>query len=421
LRDAVAGAIEERALLPLARLHVRTEAFRIMDAQQRTVARVKVLVPQLISGGGPGIPLSTRLQVEGVLGRAAERDEVIAALWPVLGLADPEQTLPDEVVVADGGRPEGVSSKVGVPLVRYEPAGPAVARVLRALLGVIEANEPGTLADIDPEFLHDYRVSIRRTRAVQRQFKHVFDPDQYARSRAEFKWLQQATGDSRDLDVYVSGFEGLRQLLPEAIRPDLEPLLVVLERRRAAAHEAMDRALRSHRARNGFEEWKGVLDVLEHGPDADRPHAHRPIGEYSSLRISKMYRRMVKMGQAIEPGSPPQEFHELRKKGKELRYLLELFGQPLHDSDVVKPMIKTLKSLQDVLGHHQDLKVQMVTLRSLADEVAALPGGPRALIATGALTSRLEQDAVQTRHEFAEVFKEFAAKKQRKLVKHTFG
>jgi hypothetical protein len=53
--------------------------------------------------------------------------------------------------------------------------------------------------------------------------------------------------------------------------------------------------------------------------------------------------------------------------------------------------------------------------------VAVLPGGPRALMAMGVLTSRLEEDAARTRQEFAEVFGQFAGKHQRRLVKDTFA
>ena len=81
------------------------------------------------------------------------------------------------------------------------------------------------------------------------------------------------------------------------------------------------------------------------------------------------------MGGAIDDASPAEDYHELRKKGKELRYLLELFGAPLYPAEVVKPMIRTLKGLQDVLGRHQDREVQVAPLRSLAHEVARRPGG----------------------------------------------
>jgi CHAD domain-containing protein len=424
LGNRVARAIELRALLPLGRLHVRTESYRILDDLQKTVVRVNVLVPELVSRGGSATPLSTRLRIQVVRGYGEERDEVIAALSPALGLAGADQPLPDEAILASGERPEGVSTKVAVPLDADQPSVLAVSRVLRALLDVIDANLAGTLADTDSEFLHDYRVSIRRTRAVQRQFKHVFDPDELRVARGEFKWLQQSTSDARDLDVYVLGFDAMRDLIPRETRPDLAPLLTALRRRRTVAHGAMGRALRSDRARETMSRWREMLDVLDDGPDSDRPYGRRPIGGYSSRRIRKVYRRMLEMGGAIRVGgdeSPPQEFHELRKKGKELRYLLELFGQPTADASVVKPMIKTLKSLQDVLGHHQDREVQIDMLRSLADEVAVLPGGPRALMAMGVLTAQLEKDAAKTRRKFSQVFEEFAGKDQRKLVKDTFA
>ena len=41
------------------------------------------------------------------------------------------------------------------------------------------------------------------------------------------------------------------------------------------------------------------------------------------------------MGAAIDDDSPAADYHELRKKGKELRYLLELFAVNLFDEEVV--------------------------------------------------------------------------------------
>jgi CHAD domain-containing protein len=130
---------------------------------------------------------------------------------------------------------------------------------------------------------------------------------------------------------------------------------------------------------------------------------------------------MVKMGKGIGTESPPEAYHELRKKGKELRYLLELFGAPLYPKKVVKPMIKSLKALQDVLGRHQDRQVQQAMLRSLSDELAALPNGAATLIAVGALLVSMADDARATRGQFAERFEVFASSKQRALVKDTFA
>ena len=71
---------------------------------------------------------------------------------------------------------------------------------------------------------------------------------------------------------------------------------------------------------------------------------------------------MVRDGSAIDDDSPAEDLHDLRKKGKELRYLLEFFAA-LFPADTVKPMVKTLKALQDTLGRFQDREVQAHVLR----------------------------------------------------------
>jgi CHAD domain-containing protein len=129
----------------------------------------------------------------------------------------------------------------------------------------------------------------------------------------------------------------------------------------------------------------------------------------------------VKMGRQIDDASPPEALHELRKQGKELRYLLELFGSELYPSEIVKPMIKTLKALQDVLGRHHDRHVQAATVRALREEVSALPGGSAALMAMGLLVERIIEDQHAAHREFREVFGPFASKDQRRIVKETFG
>ena len=136
-------------------------------------------------------------------------------------------------------------------------------------------------------------------------------------------------------------------------------------------------------------------------------------------RIRTVYARMVDMGAAIDDTSPADDLHDLRKRGKELRYLLELFGG-LWPADVVKPMVKTLKGLQDVLGPHQDREVQADHLRSLADELASEVGGPEALLVLGVLVDQLDAEQHAARDHFAERFAAFAADGQRKLVTRTF-
>jgi CHAD domain-containing protein len=292
--------------------------------------------------------------------------------------------------------------------------------VATSLLETIEANLPGTLADTDTEFLHDLRVAVRRTRALQRELKAVFPPAELARLRGEFRWLQQVTGPTRDLDVQLLEFDDEVAGLPAAQRPDVEPLRRLVADRRRRERARMARALRSPRTRALLDDWRTLLGELGTLPEEDRPDAARPVARLAARRISAVYRRMVRMGSAIGDDSPAEDLHDLRKKGKELRYLLEFFAT-LFPPGTVRPMVKTLKALQDTLGRFQDREVQAQVLRELGREMAAREDGPAALMAMGVLAARLEEEQAQARAEFAERFGPFAAKERRAAVKETFA
>ena len=243
-----------------------------------------------------------------------------------------------------------VKAKVDVPLAYDQRADAGAVAVLRRLLDVIGENIEGAISGEDSEHLHQLRIAVRRSRTVQRQLKAVFPPAELPGFRAEFRWLQQATGPARDLDVYLEDLESLREMLPEAMRGDLDPLVPVLAHSRLVARAEMTRALRSVRTANLFEDWDRLLESMVEGSHHDRPAANRPIGTVAGKRIRKVYKRIVAMGRAIERSSPAEDYHELRKKGKELRYLLELFGVKLFDEEAVTPFVKSLKGLQDLLG-----------------------------------------------------------------------
>jgi CHAD domain-containing protein len=420
LRTALVDVVGVRALLARARVHSRSQRYDVLDDAEKTVVRLELEHPALVASQAREVPLAPRLRLTALRGYDRELRRVRRVLEEKLGFAPARRPLADDAVKAAGERPAGHSSKPKVKLRPTQRSDAAAVLVLRALYEVMQANFEGTIADVDTEFLHDFRVALRRSRAVLRECKTAFAPDEQARAREELKWVQQVSGDARDLDVYVLEFESMRAMVPEAFRADLEPLLGVLRSRRLTARREMVRALRSDRAVALWRDWEAFLETAVSAPPDGRPAAAEPVGELVAGRTGKVYRRMVKMGGQIDDASPAEAFHELRKEGKELRYLLELFGSELYPAAVVKPMIKTLKALQDVLGRHHDRDVQAATLRSLREEVSALPSGSAALMAMGLLVERVLEDQRAAQREFREVFASFASKEQRRTVKETF-
>jgi CHAD domain-containing protein len=145
-----------------------------------------------------------------------------------------------------------------------------------------------------------------------------------------------------------------------------------------------------------------------------------PVAAVSGRRILAVRGHLIRDGAAIGEHTPAEALHDLRKTGKELRYLLESFAG-LYPADVVKPMVRGLKALQDTLGRFQDRQVQADLFVSLRDDLAAAEGGPAALMALGLLLERLGRERDAARAEFAERFAAFAAAPRRKVLAATFG
>ena len=409
-RDRLAPVLEERVLLPVARVRSRFQPLAVVNDDEKTVVRLQLERPAVIVGRN-GVELAPRLRVVPVRGYERDFDRTVRRLRDELGLAPAATSLFDAAVTAAGGRPEGVSSKVRLDLEPGTRADVAAGLVLMRLVEIAEANLPGTLDDFDTEFLHDLRVSIRRARSLLRELRGVHPPGPRARLRTELKWAQSVTGPVRDLDV---------QLLEWEDRADLEPLRLMLARRRAQEFRKLRRGLRSRRFAALLEAWRDLAAMPPAGDDAeDRPRAALAIEVVAADRIRSVYRRMVRDGRAIDASSPDEALHDLRKRGKELRYLLEFFGG-LFPKSVVKPMVSALKDLQDVLGRFQDRTVQIALLRASTDELAAQPGGPDALLTVGLAISELEADQRAARDAFAERFDAFASSEQRALMRDTF-
>ena len=420
LRERLAPLVEMRALTPIARVRSRLQPIDVLDDIGKIVVRLRAEEPVALPGSDGKLALRPRLHVAGVRGFDAEYDRVLAVLIREAGLQDAPRPVVDDAVDALGGAVGGTSPKVRIGLDPGQRADLAAVTVLRRLLDVVEANMPGALADVDSEFLHDLRVAVRRSRALQRELRGVFAPEPLRAYRDGFRELQLLTGPVRDLDVQLLEFGELAAGLGEGAGAQVAPLRRLLAKRLARERRAMVAGLRSERTSALLANWREFLDALVDAPEGDRPDAARPIADVAAERIGKVYRQMVKMGRAIDDDSPHEALHELRKKGKELRYLLEFFSS-LYPPEIVRPMVTTLKDLQDVLGRFQDREVQADQLRALGDEVAAMEGGAAALMAMGVLVERLTEQQDEARAQFAASFAQFAAKPQRKIVSRTFG
>ncbi|MCG3208916.1 MAG: hypothetical protein FOGNACKC_02529 [Anaerolineae bacterium] len=415
LKLLLAPVIEMRALLPRASVQVQTEVFAILNRDQKTVVRLafeKLFRPEQPNDNGSW-PQLWLLPVRGYPGPA----EKLAAALPDLGLEAVEQ--PDMLLLAleqAGQTPGDYSTRLDVQLPSAARSDEAAKAILGHVLPVIRQNEAGIKQDIDTEFLHDFRVAIRRTRAVLSQLKGVLPADASDRFRREFGDIARTTNDLRDLDVYLLDAAHYRAMLPEMLREDITPLFDYLREKRAAALARVVDLLNSETYAQTLHDWQVFLD--QPGNEAaEAPHAGQPVIDLARRRLKKRYRRVTRFGRKILKNTQDEQLHALRIECKKLRYLLEFFAS-LFPADTIGALVKQLKKLQDNLGDFNDLCVQEAYLLHLADELPAADARSRhTLLAIGGLVATLDQKRAQVKSEFAKTFTGFASAENKKLFK----
>lgn len=409
LREHIASVVGVRALLPVVRATSAQTRRRALNADDKTIA---ILTTDQLTLTQPArATTQARVTVSPLRGYQAQAAKLADALSQAPGVARADQSVFDAALRAAGRRPGDYTSKIDVRLTADMPAALAVCTVLTRLFGTAQANIPGTIRDIDIEFLHDLRIAVRRTRSVLKLAGSVLPASLPDRYRPEFKWLGDLTTPTRDLDVYLLGYPAMAERLVAATEPELRPFHDYLAGQRAAAQRQLARGLRSARFTALARTWQRDLEQVAAAP------GRRPAtGRFASIRIARAHQRVLRAGGAIDTASPPQALHDLRKLCKELRYLLEVFAS-LHDPADQWRAVNELKALQDCLGEFQDTEVQQTELRSFARKMIAEASAPaETVLAMGEIAAGLALRQRAARGEFAGLFADFSSARGRARI-----
>lgn len=406
-RQLLERILEIRALIVVASVNIRQRQLLIQDKEHKTLIRLHV--ESYTIPGRTGLKaIPGRLIVYPVRGYKKVLHGVVQYISEQLQLSPVETNLLDEVLAVMGKVPDpavlAVTKKLSDSLNTWQ----AAQILFSDLLNVMQANERGLRDAVDTEFLHDYRVALRRTRSVLTQIKHLFPSKQLEYFKQEFYWLGLITSPTRDLDVYLLKFDNYVKVLPQELRDDLIPFRQFLCRRWKVEHARLCEALNSKRYRKLIREWKRVLQRNSiQSPQTF--NAKNPAKQVANQRILKLYKKVLKEGDAIAPESPDEDLHELRKTCKKFRYLMEFF-QSYYPSNQIKHLIKSLKLLQDNLGDFQDLCVQTQQLSDFAQQMQSEGlADTKTIMAMGVLVQNLVAQKETVRCHFSERFKEFSS------------
>ena len=217
-----------------------------------------------------------------------------------------------------------------------------------------QANLLGALTSTDPEFIHQYRVSLRRFGSLLEVFK-PFLPGQFQRQWAKrFRKLSQVTGDSRDLDVMR---ESILRNDDKNAQETLSVVLAAWENARQAAQAQLEQLS------YGAPVLLFARDLHELSPD-DYP---RSLPRLAERQIAELHRKAAKRLARSQKSPTLENAHRFRIALKHLRYACEFFA-PLFDEEEMLRYAKSVAKLQDELGFVNDFHVALGRLRHWVDQ-----------------------------------------------------
>ncbi|WP_327694879.1 CYTH and CHAD domain-containing protein [Streptomyces sp. NBC_00459] len=362
LTGLVRARIREGQLVPVVRLRSTRDLRDLVDADGRQLAEVSVdTVRADRLFGGEGTAQWTEIEVElADGGNPAILDKVEKRLRKA-GVRPSKSTSKLARALAE--------TKGGHPRPKDEPAEPVTAG--DHVLAYVRAQRDAIL-DLDPavrqdaeESVHDMRVATRRLRSTFKSFRTVLDRKVTDPIGDELKWLAAELGVGRDHEVLA---ERLGTVLDE-----LAPTLLhgpVRDRLGAWSKAEYGGARRRLLGVLDSARYLALLDTL------DAVVAEPPVLKAAAKTPSKVLAEAVRkdfakvsalVGEAMEQPSGADRdlgLHEARKKVKRTRYAAETATPAL--GGPAKALARSMKSLQGLLGDHQDSVMVRTTLGELS-------------------------------------------------------
>jgi CHAD domain-containing protein len=283
---------------------------------------------------------------------------------------------------------EATDAKSGPPESAPRTAGDHVLAYVRAQRDAIVELDPAVRRDV-PDSVHRMRVATRRLRSTFRSYGKVLDRTVTGPVGDELKWLATELGVDRDQEVLTEHLTAALDGLPSDLI--MGPVQARLDTwsgaRRSGSRQRLIAVLDGRR----YLDLLTTLDTLVAGPPLLEAAAKEPE-KVIAKAVRKDFKKVADLvGQALElsPGSERDlAMHDARKKAKRTRYAAETATPAL--GEPAAELVKSMKSLQTLLGDHQDSVMVRETLRELAAEAQ---GADENAFTYGVLYGREEQRA----------------------------
>ncbi|MGW1158054.1 CYTH and CHAD domain-containing protein [Streptomyces sp. NPDC002513] len=409
LSDLVRSRVRGAELIPVVRLRSSRDTRHLVDADGALLAEVcfdRVHAERL--SGGTGTADWTEIEVEladdgdpafldkvdkklrkAGVNRSSAVSKLARALEETAGRPEPAETGERQPPPAPAG-PRGPLATAGDHVLAY----------VRAQRDAVVELDPAVRRDVF-DSVHSMRVATRRLRSTFRSFGKVLDRGVTDPIADELKWLAGELGVDRDLEVLTEHLSTAVSELPAPLvsGPVRDRLDSWSQARRGGSRRLLISVLDGER----YLDLLNALDTLIAGPPLLKAAGQDP-GKALAKAVRKDFRRVAGLvGQALDlpPGHDRDvAMHEARKKTKRTRYAAETavpaLGRP------AETLVKSMKSLQTLLGDHQD---SVMARDALLDLSARASAAGETSFTYGVLYGREEQRAAAAEAELPQMWR----------------
>jgi inorganic triphosphatase YgiF len=318
-----------------------------------------------------------------------------------LGISFPAKTPPAELVVRADDRLDI-----------------AVKKILAFQLHRLQEHVPGTIADIDTEFVHQARVATRKMRSLLRLCADAVPKRSADYFAGELLWLGSIFGCVRDLDVFSLNLSKFKTDINFAPNRPMEILLRQIQEERAGVLADLKEGLASTRWRifslrlSTFTTRKPAIHPLA-------PLALATVAETSPAIIAGLFNKAIAQGARVLLKPKLENFHKLRIQFKKLRYAAEFFNPAFEDR--LSPFIAAVTKMQDCLGELQDTVFTKELIVGLMKKWKGSVMDPRLIFILGEIYQLQEEISRARQSEFVEIWKQFDSENTRRKLAGTIG
>jgi CHAD domain-containing protein len=412
LRDLLEKLIDTRALLEIATLQQSRKVYNILNSDDKIILKM-----QLNTYQDQANHIFSLIEIFPLKGYDEEYFTFTKYLEDT-GV-NPEPKLPLQISLEKRGvSPGHYSTRVQPILDPKMPAGQACNLILQELFQVMQLNVEGIIKDTDTEFLHDFRVSIRRARALLGQLKDVYLREEAKSLRKNLSNIQKQTNRLRDLDVYLLKNDKYQSILPPDLQQGLKPFFRDIQKERNEEQKKVKDYLESSAFETDSEKWE---KFIAHYNRNDSVISQQPILDTVKPLIFNQYHKISQLKMKDQIDNSARKLHRLRIECKRLRYLLEFFSSLFPEKEI-NLSIQHLKKLQDVLGLYHDCVVQKRELISYLANLEVTGKNHLDLIASlGGLITELSREQGKQHKKFNKIFLNFKKKQNVDLFNKLFG